>query len=381
MSEISRFRPLSDGVKKSRSVADTELRNRSEAPSDRSDERVGRSREAGSNGLSGGGSDRLKAAAQADLGGMPWTQNDIQERLSIIEARGRLSPELQRAVDQFLEEGGNPDHALAALQSIAKPLTNVDQIPGCSSCAAANAQQMWAATDPSGYFKAATELMKNGRTTIQRDGGEVDLTVNQAGPPPSNSDFIAAQRGLTPDKQLNYTMQAALMNHGAGRGGYSLARDQRVEGGGSGLALREAYRLNRVTGLKTIMGTSVPPEQRNAGDDGLPKGAFQAPERAWQSLENSMNTNGMASVVINQGSGGHVVLVKDISGGQVTFRDATKGSETTLSADQFRSVMDLDPNNVMDDGVGNYTGWGSSATSYAGRYSSPWSLPVWRPPG
>ncbi|MEB3327640.1 MAG: hypothetical protein VKQ33_00235 [Candidatus Sericytochromatia bacterium] len=381
--------------------------------------------------------EELAQAAKADMGALPFeteapkgrsaetqalldrTAKDFpakaQQQLEALADAGTLDapakhgePTLGVQIARFLDRGGDPQVAADTIEVIA----NADGGRQCraNTCAAATVEANWAKSNPSEYFRAATDLVTKGETTLKRgkDGNtkvklEVDepalslfgLEGGKAGK--KNQAWIAEHKQGADAVQAS--VQAALMNW-ASSGTYNIKDDSFTKrtgqgwtkyGGGSateesvGVTTAELSRLQdeiggAVFGVKlsettAILGSPKMGMRRETvlhrdvdGELDDLRAATAAGDRVSTliKLPEAKSKGDMAAFVFGRTGRdeapqtAHAVTVTGITDGEVTFLDP-EGGPITVSRKEFREWMeDVDVNAVDDGGIG---GWGTYATT------------------
>lgn len=282
------------------------------------------------------GTGSLVRAAEADLGPLPFEPGESRGGLSAAE------------VEQLARE------------QTSRP-SEIRQLAGRDTCAAAEAQFEWADANPDEYTRVARELLERGEATIVRNGREIVLSVDGGFGDRRNSAWIDAQ-DFSPMERLNATMQAALMNHASGHPespGYDLAADRSYGGGAegnSGVSLRGNWRLGDLAGGEPpLMATSIPPDDRNAGSDGLPAGAIRSVDSAFRELQTRLAAGQKTTVLVTAGNGeAHMARVVGLENGLVRVRTAE--GIVQYSEEAFRQMMDVDTRQVEDGDIGSCSG-------------------------
>jgi hypothetical protein len=373
-------------------------------------------------------SSEIARAAKGDMGALPFDNDGpkersdetqalldrtakafkprAQEKLTELADAGVLDapskrgePTLGAQITRFLDRGGDPKLAGDTVELIADAGGGRQCRP--NACAAATVEGNWAKSDPSEYFRAATDLATKGETTLKRgkDGKtEVKLHVDEplwggkAGT--KNKGWIAEHK--EGPEAVQASVQAALMNH-ASAGYYDIKGDNFVKRGpmtrwgGSpteetvGVSTEELSKLQddiggAVFGVKLTEQTAI---------FGSPKVGMRRETifhrdidgelddlRDATAVGNRISTviklpqdapkDTLAAFLLNRNTrdqaqpSAHAVTVTNVTEGEVTFLDP-QGGPLTVARKMFRAWMeDVDMNAVDDGGIGT---WGTYSTT------------------
>lgn len=312
-----------------------------------------------------------------------------QAALKTLKAQGRLElvdpgwQTLRDNLDGFLKGRGDVAVAETALAQLANPEGTITQARE-HACVAATFQLAIARDNPAQYFQMATDLASKGVAKLP--GGEV-IRVSAR-----DRAWIDAQR-LPPGERLNAVFQAALMDFASG-GGYDIATDlvtstdeENVTTTMHGLKPAQARKLNdALLQVPILEGPGF--FSRIAALVGY--GSTSA-EAASESLTDAFTEAGEAGhggvmVVVSAGSEEihlppllrrvlpeedwriprfHMVLVKGLADGRVTFVDPT-GQTRTEKLEGFAKRICLDESVYVGAG-GSYGTGGSSTGGRGGR--------------
>jgi hypothetical protein len=305
----------------------------------------------------------LAWGARAELGPLPFATGETGSR---PVSKGRKNEAKRDSGKAYTD--ADIDRAVAAQLDSGN---RIQQVGGRDTCAAAEAQHQWAMSDPKEYARVAKELMKTGEATIVRDGQTHVLSVDGNFGDKRNSRWIAAQ-GFDLNEKLNATMQAAVMNFGVGgylrNASYDMGADRASGGqsdGNGGMSVLDTWRLiNRLSGQAPLLATSTPPDQRNAGADGLPGGAIKTVDDAFAELKAAAAAGEDKTVLVGASKGtAHMVRVVDVKDGKVTIQ--TPDGLQSYSESEFKRKMDVDTRNLTDGDIGTWSSY-STTTSTSG---------------
>ncbi len=306
-----------------------------------------------------------------------------QAALKTLQAQGKLElvdpgwQNLRDNLDAFLKGGGATAVAETALAQLVNPEGTIAQARE-HACVAAAFQLAIARDNPAQYFQMASDLATTGAAKLPN--GEV-IQVSA-----KNLAWIDAQN-LAPNERQNAIFQAALMDYASG-GGYDIASDlvttkdaENTTTTMHGLRPAQARKLNdAVLQVPTLEGPGF--FARMAQMVGY--GSSQA-EAAAESLTDAYAAaqeggHGGVMVVVSAGSEEielppalrrflpeadwrvprfHMVLVKAIKDGQVTFVDPT-GQTRTEKLEDFAKRICLDESVYVGAGGSYGTGGGST---------------------
>jgi hypothetical protein len=288
-----------------------------------------------------------------------------RQALVDLEARGALDapthdrgPTLRRQLTAFLDGGGDPAVAAAALEALARP----EAIRQCRdhTCAAAAVEVAWATARPAQYFQAAVALATSGEVTVNMAEGPVTLRVDE---PLANGWAMTSNRAWvrtqpTASERLHAALQAALMNEGS-RATYDLRADGVRDGDRvlPGLSGAEAYGLTARL-LNAPFATQLVPTVDATGQLGVSRDLEAEWGRVLRSLAEGQRAVG---TVVGEGGAGHVVLVQAVQDGWVTYLDPA-GVPTRVREGAFRARMaGVDAQALAEAGVGGWTGYGTTS--------------------
>jgi hypothetical protein len=309
-----------------------------------------------------------------------------QAALKKLQAEGKLDMvdpgwnNLRDNLDAYLKGGGDIAAAEAALAQIANPVGTIEQATE-HACVAATIQLAIARDNPAQYFQMATALAATGAAKLP-NGDTIQVSEK-------NLAWIDAQ-GLTGDARTNALFQAALMDY-ASDGGYDMAEDlvttkeEHMTTVMHGLRPAQARKLNEAL-LQTPVLDATDMLKRLAAavlEGGSREGAtvdalLAAVEEA------KKGGHGGVLVVVSAGNEiielppgvrnmlppedrtvprYHMVLVKDVKDGQVTFVDPT-GQTRTESLEDFARRICTDESVYV--GAGGSYGTGASTSGGRG---------------
>jgi hypothetical protein len=373
-------------------------------------------------------SSEIAQAAKGDMGALPFDTDGpkersaetqalldrtaksfkprAQEKLTELADAGVLDapskrgePTLGAQIARFLDRGGDPKLAGDTVELIADAGGGRQCRP--NACAAATVEGNWAKSDPSEYFRAATDLATKGETTLKRgkDGKtEVKLHVDEplwggkAGS--KNKAWIADNKEGS--EAVQASVQAALMNH-ASAGYYDIKGDKFVtrgtftRWGGSpteetvGVSTQELSKLQdeiggAVFGVKlneqtAIFGSPKVGMRRETifhrdidGELDDLRDATAAGNRVSTviRLPQDAPKDALAAFLLNRNTrdqaqqSAHAVTVTNVTDGEITFLDP-EGGPLTVARKMFREWMeDVDMNAIDDGGIGT---WGTYSTT------------------
>jgi hypothetical protein len=282
-----------------------------------------------------------------------------------VRVRGHLSPEARRKL------------AGTVLKQILTP-TNIRQVGQADTCVAVNAQMLWAISQPGEYFRAATRLVDEGTASFGRmpetNDGKLEmirLDVDRSLAGKDNTKFINDEP-LNINDTVNAAVQAALTSFSVG-GRYFAATDAFKHKGknsaNEGLTRTETSQLlRRLTGTTPVFSTNdaATLEASRAtvdeiADGAEPAGFYRSVDEGLKALADRLEKGREATAVIRSPEGaeayGHLVKITAVGKDRVRFVDGFGKHE--LPAEDFKALMDLNPQALAAGGVGG----GSSYTT------------------
>jgi hypothetical protein len=333
-----------------------------------------------------------------------------QEKLTQLADAGVLDapakrgePTLGAQIARFLDRGGDPKLAGDTVELIAD--AGGGRQCRANACAAATVEGNWAKSNPSEYFRAATDLATKGETTLKRgkDGKtEVKLRVDEplwggkAGT--RNKAWIADNKEGS--EAIQASVQAALMNH-ASAGYYDIKGDKFVTRGGwtkyggspteetVGVSTQELAKLQdeiggAVFGVKlnermavfgsskvgirreTIFHRDIDGELDDLRDATAAGNRVSTVIKLPQDAPKDAPKDSLAAFLLNRNTrdqaqqSAHAVTVTNVTDGEITFLDP-EGGPLTVARKMFREWMeDVDMNAIDDGGIGT---WGTYSTT------------------
>lgn len=331
------------------------------------------------------GASQMKTQAFMDANLQKFTPAG-QAALKALKAQGKLEMvdpgwnTLRDNLDAYLKAGGDPAKAEPVLAQLARPEGTIIQARE-HACVAATVQLAIARDNPAQYFQMATDLAASGEAKLPN--GEV-IRVSA-----KNLAWIDAQ-DLPPAERTNAIFQAALMDYASG-GGYDMASDlvttkeaENVTSTMHGLKPAQAQKLNEaLLQVPTLEG----PGFFDRLLEKIGYGSTPA-EAAAESLTDAMAAaleggHGGVMVVVSAGLEEidlppalkrflpqedwrvprfHMVLVKGVQDGQVTYVDPTGQTRTESLADFSKRICQDESVYVGAGGT-----YGSGAGSTGGR--------------